>query len=684
MSGKGTLPAIISRQAPLELLRPPSGRCLGAAFSTYCFDEHFFEIMLAALLPIHADPDSDTHMFLAEARRRLRETPVIVIADRHGYVGGHRLPFQLVLAPASTAHHARMGLLLFERQARLLVGSANLTATGFGGSADLCGVLQLDYKKDSVLILRALEVLELAGAAGEGWIRLVRQCRALVGSTVAKTPHRLLASTNEASVMAQFLSGIGARQKIHEVHLVAAGQPEDDARSGGQAIAELSLWLKKRARRARVNLAVAWPDASVSPPAERTLLEPEQLPGYLCAELRGPPGAEGVHWAPVERVEKNKVYLEGEPHPLAKHAVAAVLRAEPPKFWAVEEVTGVGLLDATEAVGSGDDVRWWLYPEVQRAHGEVRRRPLHARLLVVCSSDGKERLTHVLLGCPNFERTNNPNERVFEVGLQVCHAGHLPITHFCPELVQAPSEGFYLEDRSWLATEGRPAAPLEHATYDAKLNLLTLDWQVRAPDCRVYYQRGVQEEEILKERPKLRTQVPGFILGHDSAELRVVWNETQALVPINVINSPSLSADEPEGELQLFELIALHGGQGHTPGARFTAREVFSAQEALVAELAATGAQLGAFDVAIEGPAGLHAFVERLFSGHDCDATEAWIYAMELYKQLGALRFGNDALGKEKKGVIKAVLAELDARLKSLAAKLPWSAEVAKLYRSAG
>ena len=74
----------------VDFLRPPIGRCLGAVFSSYDFDEAFFESVLATLLPIHADPDTDPDRFVDEGRRRLRETPVAVLIDGYRARGGHR------------------------------------------------------------------------------------------------------------------------------------------------------------------------------------------------------------------------------------------------------------------------------------------------------------------------------------------------------------------------------------------------------------------------------------------------------------------------------------------------------------------------------------------------------------------------------------------------------------------
>ena len=80
--------------------------CLGAVFLTYTFDAQFFEEeILAALLPLQEDPTEATPRFLDEGRRKLVETPVLVIADPGMLQGGQRLPYDLVRADSARLFH---------------------------------------------------------------------------------------------------------------------------------------------------------------------------------------------------------------------------------------------------------------------------------------------------------------------------------------------------------------------------------------------------------------------------------------------------------------------------------------------------------------------------------------------------------------------------------------------------
>jgi hypothetical protein len=675
---------VIRAQRPLELLRPPTGRCLGAAFSTYTFDEHFFESVLASLLPIHADPESDTRMFLAEARRRLRETPVIVLADGSNYGGGHRLPFDLILSARTVAFHARWSLLLFQEHARLIVGSANLTWVGSGESADLSAVLDLDYGRDAGAIAHAVEVLETSGAQGEGWDRLQKQVQMMLGpKTSAPAPPlpRLLVSSPDKPVLKQFLAAIPKTGRIDAVHWMTPTQPQDDARFGTKITTALRSWLRRRAKSATLNIALSWVDAEVHAPASRARTEPEQLPGFLCAEVEGPPGAETVRWTAAERFVGNKLSLHGRA-PLPRQAVATVMHADPPRFWAAEEVTGACLLQAFEPFTESAKTRWWLYPEVQLSHGQYRKRPFHARVLAVCVNERQGPFTHLLVGAPSFDRASGKDARAFEVGLHLRVPGALKITDLCPELVPAPDEGFSLVDSAWPASEPRDTAPLDGATYDARSRTLVLDWRPRAPRCVVTYQREASEDVIVNGQPVLRTQLSEFALAPTSTELHVAWDEKEALVPITVKSLPYLRADEPEDELTLQEMVMriAHQGRATEPGPVLHAQEVFQAQQALVGELASTGPLLGAFEVVMDGPLGLRVFGERLLQAKDCDPTEAWIYGLELCRLLRAVAWAKDPIGRHKQQQLEVFLQKLEARLKELVPEKPWSQDVAKFY----
>jgi hypothetical protein len=111
--------------------------CLGAVFCTYTFDPAYFEEhVLRVLLRLSGDPEEDGARFHEEARAALRETPVACFIDASVRRAGRRLPYDLHLIRKRT-FHPKVILVLYEDEARLAVGSGNLTRPGVEDNAEL-------------------------------------------------------------------------------------------------------------------------------------------------------------------------------------------------------------------------------------------------------------------------------------------------------------------------------------------------------------------------------------------------------------------------------------------------------------------------------------------------------------------------------------------------------------------
>jgi hypothetical protein len=240
----------------------------------------------------------------------------------------------------------------------------------------------------------------------------------------------------------------------------------------------------------------------------------------------------------------------------------------------------------------------------------------------------------------------------------------------------------YLEDRSWVRTDPQVPPPLEQAIYDAELHELRLEWQHRAPECRLTYQRDDGEEELYKGRPGLRITISDFVLAHGSTELRVSWDENQALVPVDVRRVAFLRADEPEHTLTLKELVALHSNQRRVANSerRLSAQDVFAAQNALVELLTSTGQFLSAFEVAMDGPVGLRAYADCLLSSEDCDRAESWLFGLQLCELLRGMSWRGDPFRDEKMEIVGEFVEDLQSRLRAIRPSDPWSADIAKYY----
>lgn len=163
--------------------------CLGAVFCTYTFDPAYFEErVLRALLRLSGDPDEDGARFHEEARAALRETPVACFVDAGVRRGGRRLPYDLHLVRKRT-FHPKVILVLYEDEARLAVGSGNVTRPGFEDNAELFFHRSLRYDEPAdAVMLRAVDRFivachDLAAGSG-GQLALVR---AVLDARIART-----------------------------------------------------------------------------------------------------------------------------------------------------------------------------------------------------------------------------------------------------------------------------------------------------------------------------------------------------------------------------------------------------------------------------------------------------------------------------------------------------------------
>jgi hypothetical protein len=119
--------------------------CLGAVFCSYTFDPAYFEDhALRALLRLRGDPDEDGARYHEEARAALQETPVACFVDASVRRGGRRLPYDLLLVRGRT-FHPKIVLVLYPSEARIAIGSGNVTRSGLEQNTELFFVRRARY-----------------------------------------------------------------------------------------------------------------------------------------------------------------------------------------------------------------------------------------------------------------------------------------------------------------------------------------------------------------------------------------------------------------------------------------------------------------------------------------------------------------------------------------------------------
>ena len=127
----------------LDLWLPPenAGRALGCIATTFTFDADFFEQQcLGRFLGLDTRPGeaaSDIG-YLIEREEKLAETPVCVVADRSLNPDSRSLRWDILGVGAPTGvMHAKLALLVWERVARVITTSANLSERAYRSSIEL-------------------------------------------------------------------------------------------------------------------------------------------------------------------------------------------------------------------------------------------------------------------------------------------------------------------------------------------------------------------------------------------------------------------------------------------------------------------------------------------------------------------------------------------------------------------
>jgi hypothetical protein len=168
-----------ARQRLLEAWTGQSefGAPIGCVATTFTFDPAFFEEhCLARFLRIQSDPAEDVRGYLVEREERLSESFACVLVDQSHVptlrsLRWHALPMRV---GGGGIFHPKITLLLWEKRARVLIGSANLTTPGYRRNYEHMAVL--DFGPEGDLPLAVLQDI----------VGFVRQIRDLAPGAEAK------------------------------------------------------------------------------------------------------------------------------------------------------------------------------------------------------------------------------------------------------------------------------------------------------------------------------------------------------------------------------------------------------------------------------------------------------------------------------------------------------------------
>lgn len=136
------------QRKPLTLWEPPpdAGEPVACLASTFEFDATFFEVdCLGRFLAMENQPgESDAVGYLIEREERLAETPVCVLVDRSRATSKDSLRWDVLPIVVSRGiQHSKVSLLVWSNYVRVIVGSGNLTESGYRKNVEVFGKLDL-------------------------------------------------------------------------------------------------------------------------------------------------------------------------------------------------------------------------------------------------------------------------------------------------------------------------------------------------------------------------------------------------------------------------------------------------------------------------------------------------------------------------------------------------------------
>lgn len=129
----------------LDAWVPPkeAGEPIGVVATSFTFDAAFFEEeCLASFLGLETNPTDDGPAYLIEREDKLaRLQCASVLVDAHHCRGTRSLRWDLLPARLPGIQHAKVCLLVWSNQVRVMIGSANLTEDGYRRNLEVFGVL---------------------------------------------------------------------------------------------------------------------------------------------------------------------------------------------------------------------------------------------------------------------------------------------------------------------------------------------------------------------------------------------------------------------------------------------------------------------------------------------------------------------------------------------------------------
>lgn len=721
----------------LEQLITPRQACIGAVFCSYTFDPAYFEEqVLRTLLALSSDPDEDGTRYHAEARAALRDTPVACFVDASVRQGGRRLPYDLHLVRKRT-FHPKVTLVLYETEARVAVGSGNLTRPGHERNVELFFTRVLRYDDPvAVVMLRQLDAFFgacLSLAASDG--TQLQAARQALAARIAGSPEPAASAPRDASFISTFESSalrslaeaLPAQATLRRVGVLSPFFERDDLaiadeREGLTSVLSELLALRRHppGEAPALELGVPWEDAPLAPPAAAVL--PALAPGLWAwrrarESLGGDEPVAQVAYIRVEKITGKQVFAvdAGERSQRLDRAEFEAALADH-QLWPVAPPKVHAPARILQRVAKEHQLQLWLQPTATLAgDGRPLLRPLHAKLFLITVEHRGQTSTYALVGSANasraaLERPVAEGGNV-EAGVLMRFDGEVRLRDLLPSLVASSLGDVQLEERPAPESELDLSAWIEDAVHDAEARTLTIVWASAGPKGLSAWQlsylgRAVASGAGPATEPTLVTD---FDLSPASAELALLASDRCWMIPIRVADlaqlpiqaglpAPDLRAllamlGRRVGSERLATLWQQRGPSGVAAileslfGDGFGPHDVFKAWWGLRQEIE-DSTTVASLRHRLVGPTGARTVWKRLCEVPETELArdEVWLYGSELMRELRQANLADGPDRPARAELLAALVTELCA---DLAQREPpgdaaWLDDVRAFYRGRG
>ncbi|TXH04058.1 MAG: hypothetical protein E6R07_08950 [Nevskiaceae bacterium] len=703
---------------------PAEEPCLGALFTSYSFDPAFFEEhVLRAVLRLTSDPIEQAERYHHEARRALQETPVVAIVDAGERRPGRRLPFDL-LEVSEAVFHPKSVLLLYRKFARLLIGSGNLTFSGYGGNTELFLRTDLSYTNATdASMLAAFDthlgrIRALVRHPGTQFDLFRQEMRRRIPNAVADpvSPALALLDSTGGPVIQQLAALLPANAVIESIGMLAPFYERDDA-AELDVTSVFGALAPQAGKDALLDVGVAWDNPQVHASSASSL---EGGLGRIWTWATEKDGARVLqHMVPTGLGPNTLAYVDdtgqGRRGPLDEVQDAIEQR----NLWVQPPPIAFAPRNAIAAAAKRfAEVRLWLHPATRLDEGRPVHRPLHAKLMVVAYRSGRTRESLVMLGSPNMSRrallmgagTGAGN---VEIAVAFRLDSVVTLRDLVPELVHAPASAFELKERDFPEPARNYALAVDRAVHDPTAGSLVVSWSPAASDLpawRLSYD-GTQLATSTSP-PDAPIVVPGFVLKPSTAEIVLHVDGRDCPVPILVTDLVALPAAPSGPSIGLDELLMLLGRRigaeraiqiaerrERDPGGNdelaaifgdgFGPTDVFRAWWSVADDLRDPSLSVQGFRLRLEGALGAGAAWACMLDAvkaKPLTPEEIWFYGAELLRTLGEVDMPPAEDRDAKDAVLKTFCARVRDDLRSLAIDAgprPWVERITAFYREA-